>query len=417
MGNRLRRWVDTLFSPIDAASLGVVRLAFGAMVAWDVVRYFAFGWIGEYYILPKWHFTYLWLDFVRPWPGEWMYVHFATMGVIAVMVAAGLYYRIAAPLLFLAYTYVFLLEKSVYMNHYYLILLMALMLSVVPAERAFSLDRLRRPELPIVVPRWCVLLLRFQLFVVYFYGGIAKLNPDWLRGEPMYSGILRHEPDVPPFVYDLPPALIAYAIAYGGILIDFSVPLLLCFRRTRLVGFAVATIFHLVDEVFLRIGVFSYLMIAAITIFFDPGWPRQLAVRWGGVTSAPAADRVPQASATARGRRRLVLAGLALYTVVQLLVPLRHSLYPGEVSWTEEGHRFSWRMKLRGKAGEMTITVTDPDSGRRWQIDPADDLRDRQMRKLYTFPDILLQYVRYKRDELRAHGIRDPVSPSSGSAH
>ena len=74
------------------------------------------------------------------------------------------------------------------------------------------------------------------------------------------------------------------AIAYGGILVDAPVPILLCFRRTRL------------DRLHLRrglspaeracscsIGVFSYLMTGAITIFFDPDWPRQLWRRWRGV--------------------------------------------------------------------------------------------------------------------------------------
>lgn len=409
MSGRVRRWIDDLFTPVDAASLGFVRIVFGAMIAWDVVRYFQFGWIDEYYLRPKWHFPYLWFDFVRPWPGEWMYVHFAVMGALAVLVSAGLYYRLAAPLLFVAYTYVFLLEESVYMNHYYLISLLALLLSFMPAERAYSLDRLRHPGMPAVVPRWTVLLLRFQLFIVYFYGAVAKLNPDWLRGEPMYSEIVRHAPEVPAIAYHLPPALIAYAIAYGGIVMDASIPLLLCFRRTRLLGFAAATVFHLLNDVFLLIGVFSYLMTGAITIFFDPDWPRQLAARWRGrAAAAPPAVRV--APAVAAGLpRSLVLAGLGLYVIVQLLVPLRHWLYPGEVSWTEEGHRFSWHMKLRRKVGTMTITVVDPDSGRRWQIDPADDLTDRQLRKLYTFPDILLQYVHYKHDELQAQGVRDPV--------
>jgi hypothetical protein len=104
-----------------------------------------------------------------------------------------------------------------------------------------------------------------------------------------------------------------------------------------------------------------------------------------------------------------VVAALGAYVLVQVLLPLRHWLYPGNVSWTEEGHRFSWHMKLRRKAGEMTITVRDPASGRQWQIDPAADLRDRQLRKLHTFPDMLLQYVLYKRDELRAQGVEDPT--------
>jgi vitamin K-dependent gamma-carboxylase len=404
MGSRLQRWIDYLSAPVDAASLGVFRIVLGAMIAWDAVRFWQFGWIDEYYILPKWHFTYLYFDWVRPWPGIGMYVHFAALFVCAVLVALGLYFRPAIVLLFLAYTYVFLLEKSVYMNHYYLIALLCFLLIWMQPQRAFALDRRRHPELPSTVPRWNVLLLRVQLFIVYFYGAIAKLNPDWLAGEPMYSEIARRAPDVPQIASHVPPALLAYSIAYGGILFDATVPVLLCFRRTRRIGFVAAALFHLLNDLFLQIGVFSYLMTGAITIFFDPDWPRQLWRRWRALPAVP-----PRPPAPAPPRRWVGLALLHLYVLAQLFIPLRHWLYPGTVGWTEDGHRFSWHMKLRLKAGAMTITATDPATGRRWTIDPADDLRERQLQKLHTFPDILLQYVHYKRDELRAQGIRDPV--------
>jgi len=405
MGARVRQWAAFLSAPVDAASLGVVRIVFGAMIAWDVVRYFQTGWIAEYYILPKWNFSYPYFHWVRPWPGDGMYLHFAAIGVLALLVALGLFTRAALALLFLAYTYVFLLEKSVYMNHYYLIALLCFLMIWMQPQRAFSLDRWRRPDLPATLPRWNVLLLRFQLFVVYFYGAIAKLNADWLAGEPMYSRIVAQSPDVPGIAQSLPPALLAYLIAYGGLLIDAGVPLLLCARRTRWIGFCIAVVFHAFNEIFLNIGVFSYLMTGAITIFFDPDWPRQLARRWRGLP-APRPAALPAAPARPHW---IGLALLHLYVLAQLLIPLRHWLYPGLVSWTEEGHRFSWHMKLRAKDGVMTITVTDPDTGRRWQIDPAEDLRHRQLRKLHTFPDMVLQYAHFKRDELRAQGIRSPV--------
>ena len=191
MGRPLRRWASYLLTPIDSASLGVFRIALGFIVAWDAVRYLHYGWVSEYYVVAKIHFTYLYLDFIKPWPGQWMLVHFWIMATLAVLVGLGLFYRVATVLLFLAYSYVFLLEQSVYMNHHYLTALLLFLLIWMPAHHAYSLDRRLWPRMPSVVPHWNVLILRFQLFVVYFYGGIAKLNPDWLAGEPMYSSILR----------------------------------------------------------------------------------------------------------------------------------------------------------------------------------------------------------------------------------
>ena len=409
MGERMRRWVTGLFAPVDGASTAVVRIVLGLMIAWDVLRYWQYGWIHEYYIRPKYHFGYLYLEWIRPLPGDWMYVHFAALGVAALLVAFGLFYRPAIVVLWFLYTWKFLLEKSVYMNHYYLIGLLCFLFIWIPAHRTWSLDRRRHPEWPQTVPRWCVLLLRFQLFIVYFYGAIAKLNPDWLRGEPMLSSITNQAAGVPEIASHFPPWLLAYAIAYGGILNDALIPILLCFRRTRLIGFLFAFAFHFLNEIFLSIGVFSYLMTAAITIFFDPDWPRRMAARWGwDLGAAPAATGAPPAGGL-RLSQRLMVVGLAAYVAFQVLMPLRHFLYPGYVSWTEEGHRFAWHMKLRGKTSRITITGHLPASNTRFVIDPAEDLTERQLRKLNTFPDMLLQYVHFKRDELRASTGAEPV--------
>jgi hypothetical protein len=406
MHARLRHWFRFLLEPVDAASLAVFRVVFGTMMAWDAVRYVQHGWVEEYFLLPKVHFTYFFFDFVRPWPRVWMYAHLGLVTVAALLVAGGLAYRAAAVVLFLSYSYFFLLEKSVYMNHHYLMVLLSFLLVWMPAHHAWSLDRVLVPSLPSSVPRWCVWLLRFQLFVVYFYGAIAKLNADWLAGEPMYSELLRHGPDVPEIATHFPPALLAYAIAYGGILFDAAMPIMLCFRRTRWIGFLAAVLFHALNEVFLRIGVFSYLMTGAITIFFPPDWPRQLLRRLG---KTPAPTPLRTTSAKSPGAAWMLLVAMHVYVLLQLAIPLRHWLYPGGVSWTEEGHRFSWHMKLRKKDSRLTIYATDPATGRRWVIDPTEDLRPRQVRKLQTFPDILIQYAHYKRDQLRAQGIEEPI--------
>jgi hypothetical protein len=269
MGDLWARWRQTLLTPVDAASTAVFRCAFGALVAWDAVRFMYEGWIDRYFITPPLHFTYLYFDFVKPWPGQWMYVHFVAMGAIALLVSIGLFYRVAAVLLFLAYSYFFLLEQSIYMNHYYLIALLAFLLIWIPAHRAYSVDARRRDLGPPVVPYWAVFILRFQLVVLYAYGGFAKLNADWLRGEPMYSTLLRGDPLVPGIADRFPPALLAYLIAYGGIFTDFAIPILLVCRRTVTLGFALACVFHLLNAIFLNIGIFSYLAVAAITMLSD----------------------------------------------------------------------------------------------------------------------------------------------------
>jgi len=396
-----RSTLQRLTDPVDAASLGVFRIVFGVFVAVDAWRYLGYGWVRQYYIDPAFNFRYLFFDFVHPWPGDGMLLHFAATSVLALLAAAGLFYRVSSALLFVAYAYTFLLEQSVYMNHHYLMVLLAFLLACLPAHRAFSLDRARGAVTESSVPLWSIAILRFQLAIVYLFGAIAKLNSDWLRGEPMYSTLIAQPADFPAVAALVPPQVLALGIAYAGIAVDLAIPLLLCRRRTVVWGIALAASFHLLNGLFLRIGVFSWLMTGAVLIFLPPDWPRRMMRRQRAVDTR---ESPPQPAA----RRSFALVLVGLYATVQLALPLRHWLYPGDVNWTEEGHRFAWRMKLRAKHSVMTITATDPRTGRTWQIDPAQDLTRRQIAKMHTFPDMLLQYVHWHRDRLEADGIAAP---------
>ena len=112
-----------------------------------------------------------------------MYLHWAGLGLLAVFICLGLFYRYSMALFFLGYTYCFLLEQARYQNHYYLICLVSFLMIFVPANAAFSLDvKLGLRERQHRVAAWPRLLLMGQVGAVYFFGGIAKINPDWLRG-------------------------------------------------------------------------------------------------------------------------------------------------------------------------------------------------------------------------------------------
>lgn len=93
---------------------------------------------------------------------------------------------------------------------------------------------------------------------------------------------------------------------------------------------------------------------------------------------------------------KVALAGFILvWFGFQILFPLRHLLYPGNPSWTEEGHRFSWMMKLRDKRGRAVFTVRDPATGDEWQFTPGDMLARHQISKVAPRPDMVLQFAHY----------------------
>jgi len=273
-----RRWtaLDGHFAPVDAASLAVFRLAFGGLLLWEVWKFFTNGWIARYYVDPAFHFTYYSFEWVRPWPGQWMYVHFLVLGVLAACIALGACYRLAAGLFFLGFSYVFLLEQARYLNHLYLVCLLSFLLAIVPAHRALSFDAWLRPHPDSgVVPVWALWLLRFQVAVPYVYGGIAKLNGDWLAGEPIRSWLVERSVDSALGAW-LTQEWLVYSICYGGLLFDLAIVPLLLWRRTRAVALVAALAFHLTNAYLLTIGIFPWLMIAATLLFLPPDWPRRV---------------------------------------------------------------------------------------------------------------------------------------------
>ena len=384
---------------------------------WEVVRYLSKGWIEAYFVEPSLHFTFYGFDWVRPWPGDGMTIHFVLLGVLAVLIIIGFWYRQAITLFFLGFSYVFLLEQARYLNHFYLVILFSFLMIFLPAERAASLDaRGRRDFHSDTVPAWCLWVLRTQMGLVYFFSGVAKINTDWLHGDPLRE-FLAANADFPIMGGLFTQDWLVYLFAYASLILDlFAFPLLL-WRRTRLLTFGGLTVFHLMNAALFNIGIFPWLAIVATALFFAPDWPRRLLK--GRSRPALKKDRGRSKRRISDGdekvvpRRRLTLALLGAYLAVQVLVPLRHFIYPGEVSWTEEGHRFSWHMMLRQKRGISRFFVTTQ-SGRTFEVDPTVHLEYWQyIPPMTTRPYLALQYAHYLADtytppgeprvEVRAH--------------
>ena len=405
---RIDRWLSYLRAPEDGASLAFFRFCFGAIMLWEVFRYWAGGRIARYYIEPGFYFSFV--PSLKPWGGSGMYWHFGLLGALSVLITLGLLYRAAAALFCAAFTYVFLLDKANYLNHLYLVCLVSFLMILVPAHRVASVDRwLFFPSAPETVPRWSRLLLRAQIMIVYFFGGIAKLNSDWLRGEPVGTWIAERS-DLPVIGPLLEHPSAGVVFAYGGLFIDLSVGFLLFFRRTFVFGAALAVIFNVLNALIFSIGIFPYFMIASLALFPDPAWPRRL-WRWlsgGEPAKGPASNEM--ASPMSAGEKAL-LALVHVYMVAQLALPLRHWLYPGDVNWTEDGHRFAWRMKLRDKEVQsFNMRVIDPRSGAEEAIEPEEWLTDRQFRKMITRPDMIVQFAVYVADTFEVRmGVRPVV--------
>lgn len=406
-----QRLCAALFEPVDISFLVFFRIVFGGIMLWETYRYFTRGWITRYFVEPAINFTYYGFSWVKPWPGSGMYIHFFVLGLAAAFVMVGFLYRFAAPVLFLTFTYTFLLDQARFMNHFYLVCLISFLMCFLPAERAFSIDSLLRRKIRSdVVPAWTLWLLRIQVGIPYFYGGIAKLNSDWIYGaEPMRIW-LNPFVKIPAFGHLFATDFVVYFFVIGGLLLDLLVVPLILWRRTRPFAFAAAVLFNLMNSLLFAIGIFPWMMLGALFIYFPPDLVRRFARAFMSPgeefpAAAPSPRPVERSSCPILSTpQKLIVGLLAAYLAVQILLPLRHYLYPGNVSWTEEGHNFAWHMKLRTKSGEAVFTVTDPASGQTWTIKPEEHLKSHQLMKMITKPDLIVHFAHYLAELKRREG-------------
>lgn len=399
MDEDFSRWFMRLHSPVDNASLVFFRIFFGAMMAFHAYETLAKGWIEPLYIRPVMHFTYPGFEWVQPWPGQGMFYHFHVMGLAAIGLALGFCSRFSAVVLAYSMAHVLLIEKAFYLNHYYLMTLISGLMAVVPAHQACSVDAWLRPSLrSATCPAWCLWLLRFQIGLPYFYGGLAKLEPDWLQGYPLGMWLARRD-DLfwlkGLMTFSWTPILLSYA----GLLIDLLVVPLLLWRWTRWPAYLIAMTFHLMNSSLFDIGIFPWLMMGATLIFFPQDWPRVLLHRIGWKTNAP--DPAPAARPATHP---VLLSMIGCYLAWQLLFPFRCLVYPGRAIWTEEGHHFAWHMMLREKDVGIRFYIRDPKTGGGGVVDLRSFLSSRQLSRMAKDSDMILTFVHFLRDHFQQHG-------------
>jgi hypothetical protein len=399
-GQRVReRLVEAASRHVDIASLAAFRIIFGLVMFAGIIRFLGTGWIEKMYSEPSWFFTYPGFAWVRPWPTWGMYVHYGLLALLALAIAIGVFYRLACALFVGGFTYTQLIDVTNYLNHHYLVVLVATLLALLPAHGAWSVDARRDSRLKrSTVPAWMLWLLRFQIAIVYVFAGLAKAKSDWLYfGQPLNLW-LSARTETPIIGSLFARHSVALAMSWAGFLFDTTIAFWLSWPKTRLPAYGVLIVFHGLTGYLFNIGMFPLIMATSALILFSPSWPRRLLKRLGSpsISSAPP---------TARIRRGTALA-IATYALIQIALPLRHLIYPGPVLWNEDGMRFAWHVMIREKHGSVMFVARFPD-GRTLQIPPNNYLTWRQEREMATQPDLILQLAHRIGEDLRARGHRN----------
>lgn len=427
--------------PVSGASLAVTRVVIGAIGTFSALRLLRNGWVETLFVAPTVHLRYSAMSWVPLLPGWATHLQVVVIAVAAFAVMLGWHFRWALAVFLVGFTWLEFTEASVYLNHYWFVTIAGALMLVLPMSACWSLDarrhRLRSSD-PLgiaagTVQAGAVWMLRAQVAVVYLSAGVAKLHGDWLvRGEPLAMWLPARA--TLPVIGDLAAPLLsspttALVASWGGALFDCTVVFFLLWRRTRLAAWLVAVAFHLVTWIlFPIIGVFPFVMIGMSTVFFDPDWPIRLRssirarCRSRPAEPSPASVLQPETAECTGARQNVVAGGVrsssrplqrvaprwvlvaaAVWLLVQVALPMRHLLYPGDHRWTGEGYRFGWNVMLVEKAGDVRFRIVASD-GRVRRTDAAELLTPVQWRVMATEPELIRQ---------TAHALAEAEGPGT----
>lgn len=390
---------------VESSTLAFFRVFFGLQMIFSLARFWINGWIESVYIEPVFHFKYYGFGWVQSL-GEYNYILFVVAIISAVFITVGYKYKISIITFFLTFTYIELIDSTTYLNHYYFISVLSFILIFIPANCAFSIDALINRISYSKVSRWNVDIIKLLLVMLYFYAGLAKINSDWLLNAMPLQLWLPGKYELPLFGSIVGEKWFAYLMSWCGMLFDLTIGFLLLLKKTRNYAYFFVVIFHLLTAVFFpSIGMFPYIMITSTLIFLSPKIHNTIIGKFRQIFNNK--KNIVKNVVLTNGNI-FTKSTLAILLILQLLIPLRHNLYEGELFWTEQGYKFSWRVMLVEKKGNISFIVTDEKSNKRKVINNEDYLTPFQEKQMSFQPEMILQFAHYLKSEFIENGYLKP---------
>ena len=405
--------INTYFNrQTSTAPLAVFRILFGLLMCISIIRFWSKGWINSLYIEPDFHFSYYGFEWVKPL-GSYTYILFLICGISSLLVALGYKYRLAILVFFLSFTYIELMDKTTYLNHYYFVSVISFIMLFLPCNAQFSLDVVTKNKSYEKVPSWTIDSLKLMLGIVYFYAGLTKINSDWLCSAMPLKLWLKSKYDLPYIGQTIMQQdWFHFLMSWGGMFYDLSIPFLLLYKKTRSFAFILVIGFHIATRILFPIGMFPYIMIFSTLLFFDSNFHiRILEFFKNGIkilkirtTSLTNNTSKQIKNYTTHKVSHLVITCFLFF---QLIIPWRSLLYPGELFWNEEGYRFSWRVMLMEKAGSANFKILDSVTQNYFYVDNNDFLTPVQQKQMSFQPDMILEYGHYLGNHFKRQGHKN----------
>jgi len=382
------------------------RILLGLILIQLLARYFYYDWIRKYFIEPIFFFPHFNWNWLKPLPGNGMFFLFLGLLVLAIFIILGIKTRLSAFLFAIGFAYQHLIDKSNFLNHYYLVFLLCIILSIIPIPDSKQITRIMR------IPRWSIWIVRFQLGVVYTFGAIAKMRPDWvLEAQPLKIWLLMNR-DMPVFGEILAWNIIAYFFSYGGLIFDLLIFPFLLYPKTRKFAYSIVLFFHIITFLLFPIGMFPWIMVFLTPVCFSNHFHYRFisiirkieTVTHRYIRPAPKQRQIPPTPLWERGVGGICLA--IVFCVLQILLPFRHLFFPGNLLWTEEGFRFSWHIMAAHKSGIVNFFVKE-NGKEKIPVSYNSILTQRQLGQMTTDPAMIWQFANFIYREEEKKGRTD----------
>lgn len=280
------RWREFWFQPEPAYPLGLVRMAFGLLVAlWTLALYPDLdAFFGANGIAGTTTSGEVWELFAVAPSHRVLLISWAVLLAAAIMLSIGWHSRIAALLVFVLLVSFERRTSFIFNAGDGLIRIEALLIMLASCGAALSLDR-RRAGQPFwsaeTRSRWALRLLQVQLSLVYLTSVMVKVTGDsWPRGTAV-SYALRLEDmlvlPVPQWFSTDP--LTMNVVTWGTLALELAIGVLVWNRRARPWVLGAGAAMHLSIMATMSVGFFTPAMLVLYLAFVPPSAVRRLPYR------------------------------------------------------------------------------------------------------------------------------------------
>lgn len=381
--------------------IAVFRILFAIVLFFQAWHFYSIDFIKRDVIDPVLHFSYPYLPFIESLNPYIMYGMLVLMFISSVLIVLGIKSRLFFTFYFIAFTYLFLIDKGYYNNHYYLLSLLLFLMIFIKSDTQLAVLPCKQK----INYAWEVYILIFQFSLVLIIAGLNKLNPWWLiHHEPIHH-ILEAKVKWSGNLF-WSSMLVENVLVWGGVLFDLLIIPLLVWKRSRIIAVFLFFFFngmnYIVFQSIGEIGIFPLLMLSSLILFF----PNQSIIN--AIRKINKQYKVAKVERKDKQFSTLLKGGLIVYVLLQLTIPIRHHFFTGNVDYTGEGQRFSWRMKSVYKDFSIAFILKDEEKGISASLDPRTVLTEKQYTNLGYYPELIIPVAENLKNAAKEKGVRSP---------